>query len=355
MGGHIFLDGVPFIHTDGSAPNYNNTAVGKYALSSLTPYSYDYYYYGRDNSAFGYKALENTTKGNANSAFGHKALQTNTGGFGNIAVGASALYDNTTGHRNVAVGFYSLPSNTTGAWNVAIGDQTLLNNVSGHENVGVGRWVLTSNNTGNRNTAVGRQAMQYNTVGSYNTSIGYFAGRMWTDGDSNIAIGDGAWGVAAEEGTIRIGGQNYQSHVYIEGINGATSGTKAGFDTDVCIDTDDKLGPCPLVLSSMRFKDHVKTMGETTKLVNGLRPVTFTFKPGFFQDTEHLQYGLIAEEVAEVFPFLVEADDGGEPYRVRYELLTPLLLNELQRQGKELDALRQEVAELRRKKRFRSD
>ena len=52
------------------------------------------------------------------------------------------------------------------------------------------------------------------------------------------------------------------------------------------------------------------------------------------------QYGLIAEEVAAVYPELVTRAATGEVQTVRYQELIPMLLNELQRQ-------RQELAELR--------
>ena len=68
-------------------------------------------------------------------------------------------------------------------------------------------------------------------------------------------------------------------------------------------------------------------------LVGALHPVTFRYKPkGGQQPEQPLQYGLIAEEVAKVLPTLVSYDDDGKPYTVRYSLLTPLLLNELQKQ-----------------------
>jgi len=54
-----------------------------------------------------------------------------------------------------------------------------------------------------------------------------------------------------------------------------------------------------------------------------------------------IEYGLIAEEVAEVFPELVVYGDDGQPLTVRYHLLTPLLLAEVQR-------LRRELADLTR-------
>ncbi len=45
-----------------------------------------------------------------------------------------------------------------------------------------------------------------------------------------------------------------------------------------------------------------------------------------------VQYGLIAEEVAEVYPELVIRDEKGEIQGVRYDELGPMLLNEMQKQ-----------------------
>ena len=51
-----------------------------------------------------------------------------------------------------------------------------------------------------------------------------------------------------------------------------------------------------------------------------------------------MQYGLIAEEVAETFPELLVRDADGRPQTVRYHLLTPLLLAEVQRLERERHA-----------------
>ena len=46
-----------------------------------------------------------------------------------------------------------------------------------------------------------------------------------------------------------------------------------------------------------------------------------------------LQYGLVAEEVARVYPEMVSYGKDGKPWTVRYQLLAPMLLNELQKQA----------------------
>ena len=63
-----------------------------------------------------------------------------------------------------------------------------------------------------------------------------------------------------------------------------------------------------------------------------LRPVTFLYKPEYDKGQRTLQYGLIAEEVAEVYPDLVAYDPDGKPYTVKYQYLTTMLLNEMQKQ-----------------------
>ena len=60
-----------------------------------------------------------------------------------------------------------------------------------------------------------------------------------------------------------------------------------------------------------------------------------------------MQYGLIAEEVAKVYPELVTRNAKGEIEGIRYEELTPLLLNELQHQQQEQVRQQQEIATLK--------
>lgn len=59
-----------------------------------------------------------------------------------------------------------------------------------------------------------------------------------------------------------------------------------------------------------------------------------------------LQYGLVAEEVAEVASELVVYDDEGQPYSVRYEVLGPLLVNEVKRQRHEMEEQRRTIETL---------
>lgn len=55
------------------------------------------------------------------------------------------------------------------------------------------------------------------------------------------------------------------------------------------------------------------------------------------------QYGLIAEEVAEVYPDLVVHSADGQIETVKYQLLDPMLLNEVQRQQAEIHELEERL------------
>jgi hypothetical protein len=89
-------------------------------------------------------------------------------------------------------------------------------------------------------------------------------------------------------------------------------------------------------------------MGASTGKLDELRPVTFQYKT---DPQGARQYGLIAEEVAKVYPELVVRDAKGQIISVRYDELAPMLLNEMQKKNATQDAkirgLEQQVAELR--------
>src|SRR4029077_1253248 len=95
----------------------------------------------------------------------------------------------------------------------------------------------------------------------------------------------------------------------------------------VIIDT--ATGQLGIPTSSARYKQDIVPMGTSSEKVLDLRPVTFAYK-GDAHGVTH--YGLIAEEVASVYPELVTRTATGEVQTVKYQELIPMLLNELQRQ-----------------------
>jgi hypothetical protein len=78
-----------------------------------------------------------------------------------------------------------------------------------------------------------------------------------------------------------------------------------------------------------------------------LRPVTFRYKQAASDGSKPLQYGLIAEEVAEVYPDVVAYNTSGQPDSVEYHKINAMLLNEVQRQYREIEELKVSLAELK--------
>ena len=284
---------------------------------------------GTQNLFLGNGAGNFTLTGTQNTATGASSLVSNTTGTGNTAAGVSSLAGNMTGFNNTATGSNALLSNTTASNNVATGESALRTNSIGANNVATGTSSLR-NNTGSFNTAIGTSALTNSTSGSTNIALGNNAGQNVTTGSNNIDIAsDGA----AESNTIRIGTAGNQTATFISGISGVTVSGGAG----VFILPNGLLGT---VTSSRRFKTDIKPMEDASSVLLSLKPVTFHYKPEL--DAKGIpQFGLIAEEVAEVCPDLVIRDEKGEIQTVRYEQVNAMLLNEFLKEHRRIGELRQ--------------
>ena len=73
-------------------------------------------------------------------------------------------------------------------------------------------------------------------------------------------------------------------------------------------------------------------MGDLSARLLALRPVTFRYVEHDQDGTQPIQFGLIAEEIAETLPKLVVYDAEGKPETVSYHLLATLILNEFQKE-----------------------
>jgi polyhydroxyalkanoate synthesis regulator phasin len=78
-------------------------------------------------------------------------------------------------------------------------------------------------------------------------------------------------------------------------------------------------------------------MADASAVLMKLRPVTFRYKQPYDDGGKPIQYGLIAEEVAEVLPDLAVFNKDGAPEAVKYHVLPALLLNEYQGQQKTIE------------------
>ena len=149
-------------------------------------------------------------------------------------------------------------------------------------------------------------------------------------------------GFASEGNTTRIGDAAFQTRAFIAGVQGVT--TDVNDAVTVVIDSSGQLGT---ISSSRRYKEDISDMGAASTRLLQLRPVTFRYTQPYGNGEQPIDYGLIAEQVAEVFPELVVFDENNRPETVKYRLLSSLLLNELQKQHSELSGQAAEIESLK--------
>jgi len=235
------------------------------------------------------------------------------------AVGTGALASNySSGLRNTAVGFQALNSNVYGDYNTAMGYRALYSS------------------KGNTNTAFGNQAL-LNCTGAHNIAIGSNAGSNLTDENYNICIGDGVNGSIGEANAMYIGDTSNYKKCYVGGIYGVDPTGIA-----VEINSNHQLGA---PTSSRRFKENINDMSIVAGYdLSKLRPVTFNY---ISDETNHKQYGLIAEEVVDVYPETVALDEDGQPFAVRYNQFIPILIEGHQLHDAKIEEHDTEIGELR--------
>jgi len=299
-----------------------NLAEGFLALGSLTTGFY--------NTGIGTYALLSLTDGNFSTATGAGALFSNTGSE-NTAVGAGALFSNLDGSDNNAVGAFALFTNAGGSFNNAHGRDALLNS------------------TGDQNNAMGDDAMFFNTTGSFNTAVGDDALDNNVDGSSNVAIGDEAGtGLGPSvNNCIAIGAPGdgpfatFDNTCFIGSIFGEAV-SDPGSQVPVFVDQFNNVGV--FNTSSRKLKHDIQPMDKSSETLYQFKPVTFKYNSDWKATT---QYGLIAEEVAEVDPQLVVHGRDGEIMAVHYEQINNMLLNEFLKEHKKVEAQQAIIAELK--------
>jgi hypothetical protein len=283
--GQVQINSLPFLHGFGTNNTFIGTSSGNFTLSNT------------DNTGVGYNTFHALTSANTSTAVGSGALAAATSGGANTAVGKGALASVTTTGSNSALGYNSL--------NLC---------------------------TGGNNSAMGNLSLSALVGGSYNSCMGDSAGINYTGSESsNICINSP--GTLGESNVMRIGsgtgtGTQQLNAAFISGITGITVTGAA-----VLVSTSDQLG---VAVSSSRYKENIADMGDYSSPILKLRPVSFTYID--HKDTS-IQTGLIAEEVEKIMPSLVLHNKEGLVQTVKYHDLPALILNELQKAVKRIDAL----------------
>jgi len=323
--GMITLSGTTTNATDAATKSYVDSLVG--GTSANTPNTLVLRDGAGSFSAQNVNAVlvASTTDVTATSnltAGGNLNLTTNpsTSTAGNILKAGTRFVHN-TGTNNTFAGINSGTFTTSGTG----------------QNVALGAVSLPVVTTGANNTALGYNTLSLVTTGSTNIAIGSSAGSTLTTGSGNIYIGANA-SAAAEASITRIG--SGQAKCFVSGIRGVTTDQPNG--QAVLISSTGQMGT---VSSSRKVKQNIQAMEAKSERVYDLKPRTFTY---ISDKTDTLQYGLIAEEVEEVFPELVVYGESGVPESVKYHDLPAILLNEVQEQRKLINKLFQIIEELKK-------
>ena len=344
------------------AGGINNTAVGTNALTADTGGFY--------NVAVGSGALANNITGNFNMAIGAEALNQNNANF-NLAIGFRVAFQNTIGNHLTGIGAAAMRNNTTAGFNTAVGADALRENTSTELNVAVGDSALTSFNgtaatdgantalgsialvtltSGQENVAVGRRALENSTSGSNNTSLGWRSGDGVLTGDGNTCIGSSTCtNTSSADNVVCIGqnsaGENFSNRAYIPNVGQFTQNFVVGNVEFVTVRlSDGKLGH---TVSSRRYKDDIKPMGDASELIYKLKPVSFRYKKTPEYQGDNLDYGLIAEDVAEIDPKLAIRDGKGQIESLRYVAIYNMMLNEFLKEHKKVEEQQASIADLK--------
>lgn len=121
--------------------------------------------------------------------------------------------------------------------------------------------------------------------------------------------------------------------------------TSNGFDSQNCFYMDAYTGDCCarsfVNASSIRYKENIKTLSDDfIDNFSKIRPVSFDYKQNIGYKN---QYGLIAEEMEEIYPYVVTHDRDGNCEAIDYSKLTVLLIKKIQAMDKEIQHLNETI------------
>ena len=301
---------------------------------------------GGNNTAIGADSLRYCTTGGNNTAVGFRALMNASGSTGNSSVGAFSMFISTgsevcafgsnsarlVGDRSCAFGNFSL-NNAIEGTNNAFGFASLRNLITGTGNCTFGINAGSSLTSGSNNVLIGSSSGTIPS-GSLNRAIIIGSDNSYNQNHSNVILIGSSSNFNNTSDEIRIGAPQGSAGTFLRNFQSGIRGTTT-FQPDavpVLIDSHGQLGT---ISSSITKKTNVVDMHDTSDILK-LRPVTFEWK----NNTGSINYGLIAEEVDEIFPALTIRNSQGEIETVAYHLLPVFLLNEMKRLNNEIISLK---------------
>ncbi|MEK7668963.1 MAG: tail fiber domain-containing protein, partial [Patescibacteria group bacterium] len=92
--------------------------------------------------------------------------------------------------------------------------------------------------------------------------------------------------------------------------------------------------------SSLRFKQNINPLNYGLAEIEQLQPVSFDWRQEFMPNNTQKQVGFIAEDMAKIIPEIVGFDSEGKASNIDYGKLAPILVNAIQQQQKQIDAVK---------------
>ena len=243
------------------------------------------------------------------------------------------------------MGYFSLNNNTSGLRNVALGSSTLESNDIGSNNIAIG-WNAGNSVTGSNNVMLGHEAGRNNT-GQSNVMIGHNAGKNAigsnklyienSDAGSSEALiyGDFNNDFLSIHGqfTVRHPSSSYSGDLLsVEIFDGSD---RFRVDTD----GDAFLAGTLTQNSDKRLKKNIIPLNESLSKILELNGYNYLWKDE--NRSSKLQTGVIAQELIEVFPELVDQNE--EYYSVNYIGLIPHIIESTKEQQSIISAQQQQI------------
>lgn len=147
-------------------------------------------------------------------------------------------------------------------------------------------------------------------------------GRLEIDGNGKMTIG-------------KVYDPGLDNMLEVRGYIKAIAPPFPGFSVPLCTTLTQDFVTCT---SSIRYKKNVANFDHGLDLVSRLRPVSFDWK-----GDNRADFGLIAEEVAEVEPLLANYDAKGEIQGVKYERIGVVLINAIKEQQAQIEAQQKKI------------
>ncbi len=287
----------------------------------------------------------------------------NNGAMRNIMIGYRSGYSNgSDGYNNVflgdSTGFYnayniSAGSSTVADDNLFAGSKAGFNNTGGASNNFLGSRAGFTNTTGSYNDFLGAYAGEDITTGSYNAGLGFKAGSGAAGSSSyNVYLGSSAGATSQADSCIYIGtnagyGNAASQRLFID--QSTANATEAStpliygeFDTNlVRINGNLQYTGTISSFSDRRLKEDFLPIDGALSKISKLNGFSYHMKD---DPKKQREFGVIAQELQEVFPEMVEIFDQENGYlAAEYLQLVPVLLEAIKERQQLIEKRQQQI------------